>query len=170
MGAGITYALLNAGISTVTIERDHAGAGAAAANVGRLIDDGVKRGVLDTKAAEDINNRHLISTDFASAKDAQIAIEAAYEDMQVKTTIFEKLDKVMPADAVLATNTSYLDINHIAKALKCPERLIGLHFFVPAHVMKLLEIVKGEASSDTALAQALGLQSSLKNTSSGWGL
>ena len=162
MGAGITYALLSAGINTITIERDDAGASAAAANVGRLIDDGVKRGILDTRAAEDINNRHLISTDFASAKDAQIAIEAAYEDMQVKTTIFEKLDKVMPADAILATNTSYLDINQIAKASKCPERLIGLHFFVPAHVMKLLEIVKGEASSDTALAAGFELAKQLK--------
>ncbi|MEK9718752.1 MAG: 3-hydroxyacyl-CoA dehydrogenase NAD-binding domain-containing protein, partial [Candidatus Puniceispirillum sp.] len=162
MGAGIAYALLGAGIHTVTLERDAASAATAATNVNRLIDDGIKRGVLSPDKADTIRAHHQISTDFAAASDAQIAIEAAFEDMQVKISVFQALDRVMPADAVLATNTSYLDIDQIAAELKIPSRLIGLHFFVPAHVMKLLEIVHGESSSDSALATGFALAKRLR--------
>jgi len=162
MGAGIAYALLGAGIHTVILERDAASAATAATNVNRLIDDGIKRGVLSPDKADTIRARHHISTDFAAASDAQIAIEAAFEDMQVKIAVFTELDRVMPADAVLATNTSYLDIDQIAAGLNSPSRLIGLHFFMPAHVMKLLEIVRGAASSDQALATGFGLAKQLR--------
>jgi len=95
---------------------------------------------------------YSVSTEFASAANAQIAIEAVFEDIAVKITVFQKLQEVMSANAILASNTSYLDINVIAAALDDPSRLIGLHFFVPAHIMKLLEIIKGDASAPTALA------------------
>ena len=84
-----------------------------------------------------------------------------FEDIAVKTTVFQKLQAVMPANAILASNTSYLDINSIAAALDDPSRLVGLHFFVPAHIMKLLEIVKGDASSPSALASGFRLAKQL---------
>jgi len=81
-----------------------------------------------------------------------IAIEAAFESMEVKRQVFGRLEAAMRPEAVLATNTSYLDVNEIASVLADRSRLVGLHFFAPAHIMKLLEIVRGDASSDTALA------------------
>ena len=104
---------------------------------------------------------YSVSTDFASAANAQIAIEAVFEDIAVKITVFQKLQEVMSANAILASNTSYLDINVIAAALDDPSRLIGLHFFVPAHIMKLLEIVKGDVSAPTALASGFRLAKQL---------
>ena len=161
MGAGIAHALLSAGINTVTIETSDEAAAAAAERAKTLIDAGIKRGLISPSRADEIRSRHSISTDYASAANATIAIEAVFEDMTVKQTVFHKLQEVMPATAILASNTSYLDINAIAAVLDDPSRLIGLHFFVPAHIMKLLEIVQGEATSPAALASGFRLAKQL---------
>ena len=161
MGAGIAHALIHAGITTVTIETNEAAAKQAAARAETLIAAGMKRGLISPQKADEIRSRHSVSTDYASAANAQIAIEAVFEDIAVKTTVFQKLQAVMPANAILASNTSYLDINSIAAALDDPSRLVGLHFFVPAHIMKLLEIVKGDASSPSALASGFRLAKQL---------
>ena len=161
MGAGIAHALIRAGITTVTIETNEAAAKQAAARAETLIEAGVKRSLISPQKAAEIRSRHSVSTDYASAANAQIAIEAVFEDIAVKTTVFQKLQAVMPANAILASNTSYLDINSIAAALDDPSRLVGLHFFVPAHIMKLLEIVKGDASSPSALASGFRLAKQL---------
>jgi 3-hydroxyacyl-CoA dehydrogenase len=157
MGAGIAHAMLVAGIPTLTLENTADGAAKARDNAEQLIAAGVKRGLIGAAQADTLRTTHAISTDFSAAADADIAIEAVFEDMAVKQQVFRQLDAVMPAHAVLATNTSYLDINQIAVALADPARLIGLHFFMPAHVMKLLEIVRGDASSDHALATGFAL-------------
>jgi 3-hydroxyacyl-CoA dehydrogenase len=152
MGSGIAHALVRAGITTVTIETNEAAAKQAAARAESLIEAGVKRGLIGAQKMDEMRSCYSVSTEFASAANAQIAIEAVFEDIAVKITVFQKLQEVMSANAILASNTSYLDINVIAAALDDPSRLIGLHFFVPAHIMKLLEIIKGDASAPTALA------------------
>ena len=161
MGAGIAHALVRAGITTVTIETNEVAAKQAATRANSLIEAGMKRGLIASQKADEMRSRYSVSTDYASAANAQIAIEAVFEDIAVKTTVFQKLQEVMPANAILASNTSYLDINAIAAALDDPSRLVGLHFFVPAHIMKLLEIVKGDASAPTALASGFRLAKQL---------
>jgi 3-hydroxyacyl-CoA dehydrogenase len=89
-------------------------------------------------------------------------IEAAFENMDVKKSIFAQLDAHVPEDAILATNTSYLDVNEIANSTKNPSRIIGLHFFAPAHIMRLLEVVRGETTSDRTLSTAYAIAKKLR--------
>ena len=157
MGAGIAYALLAAGLHVTILEADAAGLQRAEDNIGKIIAASLQRGMIDAARAADHRSRMTLSTQYGQAATAQVAIEAAFEDMAVKHDILAKLEAVLPADAVLATNTSYLDVNEMAACLMDPSRLIGLHFFAPAHIMKLLEIVRAEKSSDRAIALGYGL-------------
>ena len=156
MGAGIAYALMQSGSAVTLVERDDAAVGGARARVSGLLDSAVTRGLTSADKAA----AHLASMRFQAGydglQDAGLAIEAAFEDMAVKKAVLCALDSAMP-DAVLATNTSYLDIDSMAGWLADPSRLVGLHFFSPAHIMKLLEIVRGKASSDEALATGFAL-------------
>src|SRR5438128_1962424 len=97
------------------------------------------------------------ATDFGAIADADIVIEAVFEEMAVKKDVFAKLDKICKADAVLATNTSTLDVNEIAGATARPESVIGMHFFSPANVMKLLEVVRGAKTSKPVIATAMSV-------------
>ncbi len=162
MGAGIAYALLNSGYNVVTLETDAEGAERARVNVGKILSQSKARGFVTDAKEADILSRYSASDDYAVAEDADLAIEAAFESMEVKKQVFTQLQSVMPKDAVLASNTSYLDLNEIAACLDDPSRLVGLHFFAPAHVMKLLEIVRGEASSDVSLATGYALAKRLR--------
>ncbi|MCB1336260.1 MAG: enoyl-CoA hydratase/isomerase family protein, partial [Maritimibacter sp.] len=162
MGAGIAYALLNAGISVVLLETDAAGVARAEANVEKIVAASLKRGLIDEAGAAKRRAAFTASDDYTAAKGCDIAIEAAFESMEVKRAVFEKLEAALRPDAVLATNTSYLDVNEIAGVLADPSRLVGLHFFAPAHIMKLLEIVRGDASADTALATGFALAKRLR--------
>ena len=157
MGAGIAYALLSSGLRVTVLEADAAGFKRAEDNIGKIIEASLTRGMIDAARAADLRSRLTLSTQYSQAATAQLAIEAAFEDMAVKHEILGKLDAVLPADAVLATNTSYLDINEMAAPLMDPTRVIGLHFFAPAHIMKLLEIVQGAQSSDRAIAVGYAL-------------
>lgn len=157
MGAGISYALLNAGLAVTLLETDADGTERARANVERIIEASLKRGLIDAAAAEDRRGRLKLSFDYADAASAHLAIEAAFESMEVKHEVFTRLDRALPEDAILATNTSYLDINDIAGVVADPSRVLGLHFFAPAHIMKLLEIVQGARTSDRALATGFAL-------------
>ena len=157
MGAGIAYALLAAGLHVTILEADTAGLQRAEDNIEKIIAASLQRGMIDAVRAADHRSRMTLSTQYAQAATAQVAIEAAFEDMAVKHDILTKLEAVLPADAVMATNTSYLDVNEMAACLMDPSRLIGLHFFAPAHIMKLLEIVRAEKSSDRAIALGYGL-------------
>ena len=157
MGAGIAYALLAAGLHVTILEADAAGLQRAEDNIGKIIAASLQRGMIDAARATDHRGRMTLSTQYGQAATAQVAIEAAFEDMAVKHNILAKLEAVLPADAVMATNTSYLDVNEMAARLMDPSRLIGLHFFAPAHIMKLLEIVRAEKSSDRAIALGYGL-------------
>lgn len=163
MGAGIAYALAGIGVKVTLIEQDEAGAERARANVARLYGEGVKRGRMtqdeaDARMAERLSFR----VGYDDLPPADIAIEAAFESMEVKRTIFAALDKGLPETTILATNTSYLDVNAIFAGVSNPGRLIGLHFFAPAHIMKLLEIVRADTTSDTTLATAFRLAARMK--------
>ena len=156
MGAGIAYALMQSGSAVTLVERDDEVATAAQGRVSGLLDAAVSRGLTSAdKAAAQLASMRF-QAGYDGLQDAGLAIEAAFEDMAVKKAVLNALDSAMP-DAVLATNTSYLDIDDMAGWLADPSRLVGLHFFSPAHIMKLLEIVRGKVSSDAALATGFAL-------------
>ena len=157
MGAGIAYALLNAGIRVSVLEIDQGAVERACQNINRIVEASVKRGLIKDNDKSNILSRLTVSTDYSSAADATVAIEAAFESMQVKRSVLEALHKVLPAHASIATNTSYLDVNEMATFLPDPSRLVGLHFFAPAYIMKLLEIIRSDSTSDIHLATGFKL-------------
>jgi 3-hydroxyacyl-CoA dehydrogenase len=141
MGAGIAMCVLSAGFPVTLIERDEAALGHARAQVTRLCDDLVAQGRIDVDAKVDAMARFTGSTSYDQLADADLVIEAVFEDMAVKKSVFAQLDRIAKPGAVLATNTSYLDINEIAGSTARAADVIGLHFFSPANVMKLIEVV-----------------------------
>ncbi len=162
MGAAIAYALLSAGICVTIIETDTDAVSRAHSNVKRIIAASLKRALIGDHQAKEHAENLTVTTDYATAHRADLAIEAAFESMEVKKAVFGALEKALPDHAILATNTSYLNPNEIAAGLKNPSRLIGLHFFAPAHIMKLLEIVRGDKTSDVALATGFALAKRLR--------
>ncbi len=164
MGAGIAYALVNAGLSVVLLEADDAGLARARSAVDTLVEASLKRGLITPDGAADRQARLTVSLDYGDAATADLAIEAVLEDMGLKRSVFSRLEDALPPHAILASNTSYLDVNAIAAGLQDPSRMLGLHFFAPAHIMKLLEIVRGDATSPKALATGFQLARMLRKT------
>ncbi len=162
MGSGIAYALLNSGFRVTILETDDDGVERACTNVDTIIAASLKRGLIDEAGSNERRKRFAATTNYNNVSDATLAIEAAYESMDVKRTVFAALEQALPAHAILASNTSYLDLNEIARSVSDPSRVIGLHFFAPAHIMKLLEIVVGAHTSDTALATGFVLGKRLR--------
>lgn len=162
MGAGIAYACLSTGLPVVLLETDADAMDRARHNIEALVSVGVKRGRLDESGAEALRARLVISDDYGAAATATLVIEAAFESMEVKKEIFAKLDAAVSPDTILASNTSYLDVDEIAAGTRDPSRVLGLHFFAPAHIMRLLEIVKGAETSESALATGYALAKLLK--------
>ncbi len=162
MGAGIAYALLNKHYAVTLIETDDAAVKGATERVENLINASNTRGLITDAEAIACRQRFNASDEYTQAAGASLAIEAAFEDMAVKRDVLTQLEAVLDDSAILSTNTSYLNINEMADCLKDPSRLMGLHFFAPAHIMKLLEIVRGEHTSDTALATGYALAKTLR--------
>ncbi|TCD14959.1 3-hydroxyacyl-CoA dehydrogenase NAD-binding domain-containing protein [Oricola cellulosilytica] len=157
MGAGIAASFLLAGLPITLIERDAEAVDQAIGRVKGILEQSRKRGVLTDETLAETLVRFSAETSYETLSDCDLVIEAVFEDMNVKHAVFADLDKVCRADAILATNTSYLDVSAIADATSDPSRVVGLHFFSPAHVMKLLEIVKTEAASPKTLETALSV-------------
>lgn len=157
MGAGIAVALLTAGLPVMLIERDQAAAERGAANVRAALEAMAKRGRITPAALEERMAALAIGADYAALADTDLVIEAVFEDLAVKREVFARLSAACRADAILATNTSYLDPDRIAEGVVQPERFLGLHFFSPAHVMKLLEIVPASATAPDVLATGFAL-------------
>ncbi|WP_428650858.1 3-hydroxyacyl-CoA dehydrogenase NAD-binding domain-containing protein [Roseibium sp.] len=163
MGSGIATTALLAGVPVTLTERDQAGLDRGISAITKNLDGAVKRGKLSTAAREDILSSKLkTSTDLAALADADLIIEAVFEDMDVKRDIFGTLDRVAKKGAVLASNTSYLDINEIAAMTSRPADVIGLHFFSPAHVMRLLEVVVADKTGADVVATGFALAKRLK--------
>ena len=157
MGGGIAMSFANAGIPVTLVEINDEALQRGLAIVRRNYEGSVKRGKLSEDGAA--ANLALISgaTDYAALADVDLIIEAVFEDPELKKEIFAKLDDACKAGAILATNTSYQDVNAIAAATRRPQDVIGLHFFSPAHIMKLLEVVRAEKTADDVLATCMRL-------------
>jgi 3-hydroxyacyl-CoA dehydrogenase len=162
MGAGIAVAMLDAGLDVVLIERDAASLQAGQDRIGGVYQRQLDAGRIDAAARARRVARLSAATDYAALAEADLVVEAVFEEMEVKARVYAELDRVCRPGAILATNTSYLDIDQLARRISRPQDVIGLHFFSPANVMKLLEIVvPGQVADDVvatgfALARRLG--------------
>ncbi|MDQ1847319.1 3-hydroxyacyl-CoA dehydrogenase NAD-binding domain-containing protein [Gemmobacter fulvus] len=161
MGAGIAAALRDAGLPVTLIERDAAALERGVTNLRAIFDGAVARGRLTEAQAAERLAGVTASTDYASLAGADLVIEAVFEEIGVKRAVFAQVAAVCRPDAVLATNTSYLDPAAIAQGVPNPARFIGLHFFSPANVMKLLEIVPTPDTSPDVLATGFALAKTL---------
>ncbi|GHG92490.1 FAD-dependent oxidoreductase [Pseudodonghicola xiamenensis] len=158
MGAGIATSALLSGLKITLIEMSPKAAEAAKGRIAGNLQGALKRGKISPETFEELTEKALtLATDYAALKDADLVIEAVFEEMSVKKDVFTKLDAICKPGAVLASNTSYLDINEIAAVTSRPADVIGLHFFSPAHVMKLLEIVVADKTAADVVATGFAL-------------
>jgi len=164
MGGGISMNFLNAGIPVKILETKQEALDRGIATIKKNYEAQVKKGKLkEDKYAQRM--ALLTSTlSYDDIKDADLVIEAVFEEMGVKETVFKQLDAVMKPGAILASNTSTLDVNAIANFTKRPEDVIGMHFFSPANVMKLLEVVRGAKTAKDVLATVMALAKTIKKT------
>lgn len=157
MGRGIAAAMANAGLSVVLSERDDAALAQALAALRGILDAAARRGLTTVEEAAARMARVAGITGLSGLAPCDLVIEAVYEDLQAKCQVFAALGAICRPDAILATNTSYLDPRRIAEGVPGPQRVVGLHFFSPAQVMKLLEIVPLPETSQATLATAFDL-------------
>lgn len=162
MGAGIAVAALDAGFPVVMVERDAEAIARGVANVTKVYDGLLAKGRMTEAQKAAVLARFTPSTNYADVAAVDLVIEAVFEDLEVKKAVFQQLDAVCKPGAVLATNTSYLDINAIAAATSRPQDVIGLHFFSPANIMKLLEIVVPAQVSPDVVVTAFELAKRMK--------
>jgi 3-hydroxyacyl-CoA dehydrogenase len=162
MGAAIAYALEGVGVAVTVVETDESGAERARGQLSRLFEEAVARGKLGAEAAAARLSKLRVVIGYDALPAADLAIEAVFEDLDVKRTVFAALAAALPPTAILATNTSYLDVDRIFVGIPHPERCLGLHFFAPAHVMKLVEIVRAARTSEPTLAAAFRLAQRLR--------
>ncbi|MBP6675041.1 MULTISPECIES: 3-hydroxyacyl-CoA dehydrogenase NAD-binding domain-containing protein [unclassified Limnohabitans] len=162
MGAGIAVSALDAGLSVTMVERDDASIARGRANVEKVYDGLVAKGRMTPEAKAAVMARYTGSTQYEALAPVDLVIEAVFEDLAVKQAVFAELDRVCKPGAVLATNTSYLDIDAIAASTARPQDVIGLHFFSPANIMKLLEIVVPAQVAADVVATAFELAKKLR--------
>ena len=164
MGGGIAMNFLNAGIPVKMLEMKQDALDRGLATIRKNYESQVKKGKLKPDKYE--QRMALLSTtlSYDDLKDADLVIEAVFEEIGVKEAVFKELDRVMKPGAILASNTSTLDLNKIASFTKRPEDVVGLHFFSPANVMKLLEVVRGEKTAKDVLATVMTVAKKIKKT------
>ena len=162
MGGGIAMNFLNAGIAVTLLEMKQEALDKGLDTIRKNYENTVKKGKLKPEKMQERRNLLKPTLNYADLADADIVIEAVFEDMGVKKTVFEQLDKVMKKGAILATNTSTLDVDKIASFTKRPQDVVGTHFFSPANVMRLLEIVRGKKTAKDVLATTIQLAKTIK--------
>ena len=164
MGGGITMNFLNAGIPVKMLETKQEALDRGVATIKKNYEAQVKKGKL--KEDKYAQRMALLTTtlSYDDIKDADMVIEAVFEEMGVKEAVFKQLDAVMKPGAILASNTSTLDVNQIANFTKRPQDVVGMHFFSPANVMKLLEVVRGAATAKDVLATVMAVAKKIKKT------
>jgi len=164
MGGGIAMNFANAGIPVTLLETRQDALDKGLATIRKNYENTLKKGKLTQEKFD--QRMALVSgtLDYAAIADADIVIEAVFEDMGVKETVFRKLDEVMKPGAILASNTSTLDLDKIAAFTARPQDVVGTHFFSPANVMKLLEVVRGKVTGKDVLATTMALSKKLKKT------
>lgn len=160
MGASITVALVNSGFQVLLKDVDQKALDAGIAKIDRMLGSLVKKGLPQAEADQ---RKSLISAveNYKDLAEVDLAIEAVLEKMEVKSAVFAELEKHCKNDTILATNTSSLSITEIASHLKHPERMIGLHFFNPAHLMKLVEVIPGFDTSEETIGRSIRFAQSL---------
>ncbi len=164
MGGGISMNFLNAGIPVVVLETKQEALERGVATIRKNYESQVKKGKLAQDKYEQRMALLKTTLSYDELKDADMVIEAVFEDMAVKEQVFKTLDEVMKPGAILATNTSTLDVNRIAAFTKRPQDVIGTHFFSPANVMKLLEVIRGEKTAKDVLATVMQLGRKIRKT------
>jgi 3-hydroxyacyl-CoA dehydrogenase len=157
MGGGISMSLINAGIPVVLLEMNQGALDKGLAIMRRNYGGALKKGTLTEATLDQRMSLVAPTLDYAALKDADLVIEAVFESMEVKKQVFQKLDAAVQPGAILASNTSALNLDEIASFTKRPQDVIGLHFFSPANVMRLLEIVRGAKTAKDVLATAMQL-------------
>ncbi|OIP21899.1 MAG: 3-hydroxyacyl-CoA dehydrogenase [Comamonadaceae bacterium CG2_30_60_41] len=164
MGGGITMNFLNAGLPVKMLEMKQEALDRGIATIRKNYEAQVKKGKLKQDKYE--QRMALLSTtlSYDDLKDADLVIEAVFEELGVKEAVFKELDRVMKPGAILASNTSTLDVNKIAHFTARPQDVLGMHFFSPANVMKLLEVVRGEKTAKDVLATVMALAKKIKKT------
>ena len=162
MGSGITVAALNAGLHVKMIEKDKDSIDRGIRNVRKVYERDVEKGRMNLEKKEKILSNYEPSTDMQNLSQVDMVIEAVYEEMEIKKSVFRELDKIAKDGAVLASNTSYLNIDEIASVTKRPQDVIGLHFFSPANIMRLLEIVIPGKVADDVVATGFHLAKRMK--------
>jgi 3-hydroxyacyl-CoA dehydrogenase len=155
MGVGISAAMLNADLVVTLIDQDLATCETAGARIRKIMEAAVARKRMSAEQAAGRLRRLSVSDSLGDASAADLLIEAVYEDMALKGKVFREFDRVAKPDAILATNTSTLDVDRIADSVRRPDRVIGTHFFSPAHIMKLLEIVRTPRTAPDVVADTL---------------
>lgn len=155
MGGGISMNFLNAGLPVTIVETSQAALDRGLGVIRKNYETTAKRGRLTLEEVEARMGRLTGALDLSALSDSDLIIEAVFENMDVKKEVFGKLDAIAKPGAILATNTSYLNVDEIASATKRPESVIGLHFFSPANVMRLLEVVRGDKSSKSVIATSM---------------
>jgi 3-hydroxyacyl-CoA dehydrogenase len=162
MGGGITMNFLNAGIPVVLLEMKQEALDKGLATIRKNYENSAKKGKLTAQQVEQRMALVTPSLDYTLFADADLVIEAVFENMEVKEQVFRKLDEVCKPGAILASNTSYLNIDKIAAFTKRPADVLGLHFFSPANVMRLLEVVRGAKTAPDVLATSMALAGKIK--------
>ncbi|SDD82585.1 3-hydroxyacyl-CoA dehydrogenase [Variovorax sp. CF079] len=164
MGGGISMNFLNAGIPVKILEMKQEALDRGIATIRKNYEAQVKKGKLKAEKYEE--RMALLSTtlDYNDLKDADLIIEAVFEELGVKEKVFKELDRVAKAGAILASNTSTLDVDKIAAFTKRPQDVVGMHFFSPANVMKLLEVVRGKETAKDVLATVMAIAKKIKKT------
>ncbi len=164
MGGGIALVAAQRGIQVVLIDRDQAAAERGKGHAEKVLKRLIEKGRSTQAKADAILALITPTTDYELLRDADMVVEAVFEDRAIKAEVTRRLDAVLPEHCVLATNTSALPISLLAQATQRPERFIGLHFFSPADRMPLVEVIRGQKTSDATLAQALDFIAQLKKT------
>ena len=164
MGAGIAYVAANAGIKVVLIDATEEAAARGKSYSEGLLDKGIARRKVTAEKKADVLAQITATTDYAALKDCDLIIEAVFEDMKVKAEVTAKVEAVVGAGCIYATNTSTLPITDLALASKRPNQFIGIHFFSPVDKMNLVEIIRGDATGDIAVATALDFVRQIRKT------
>lgn len=162
MGGGIAMCFANAGIPVHIIDQDEENLKRGVSVIEKNYDFMVNKGRLSPEQKDAVFGLVSSSLDYKDVSDCDIVIEAVYENLELKHEIFKTLDSVVKPEAILASNTSGLDIDSIASVTKRPELVVGTHFFSPANIMRLLEVVRGEQTSDETLATIMAIGKRLK--------
>ncbi len=164
MGAGIAYVSANAGLEVVLIDADQAAADRGKAHSDAILDKGIKRGKVTADKKAEVLARITATTDYSALSGCDLIVEAVFEDPKVKAEVTAKVEAAVGPDCIYATNTSTLPISGLARASIRPEQFIGIHFFSPVDKMNLVEIIRGKATGDLAVAKALDFVRQIRKT------